>query len=330
MPLETQDSQLSPRSASLSPQSALLIQSNSDHPELGVCAPSTTGPTSSSPALVMLPKYLHSQALATTLEPKRSSPNRVDPAGILKYGNPGPVNDELKGTSLYGAYNRRTRNPYWVAEHMTPESISRVVGQRKNNFREDESIPAAFRRKVKDYTKSGSDRGHLEAADETFRMSNMCSVPKLLLVSIDTTAPILRTCKNLTTKYPSVRVITGPLYLPEKGSDGKWRVNCEVIENPPKVTVPTHFYKIIFGKEKSNGDHIGGEVAVGAFVLPNGQIDIISKLADYGLTSDLEFAQNLKTSQQRRLCEEVKCDISIKDFSEAVDEVTEMALQIKL
>lgn len=154
----------------------------------------------------------------------------VDPSSILKYGNPGPINDELKAISLYGAYDRRTRNPYWVAEHMTRESVSTVTAERRNNFRQDTSIPAIFRAKVTDYSNTGYDRGHQvpaasakwsqEAVDETFKMSNMC--PQVGIgFNRHYWARLEAFCKNLTTRYPSVRVITGPLYLPHKGEDGK-------------------------------------------------------------------------------------------------------------
>lgn len=36
-------------------------------------------------------------------------------------------------------------------------------------------------------------------------------------------------CRNLTTRYPSVRIVTGPLHLPRRGEDGKWHVSYEVI-----------------------------------------------------------------------------------------------------
>lgn len=71
---------------------------------------------------------------------------QIDPTRILKYGHPGPVIDELKALPFYGAYDRRTRNPLWVAEHITPESTAEAIATRKNNFREDCSIPKIFRR----------------------------------------------------------------------------------------------------------------------------------------------------------------------------------------
>ncbi|KAE8149949.1 hypothetical protein BDV25DRAFT_172522 [Aspergillus avenaceus] len=274
-----------------------------------------------------------------------SSGGPVTPDGILKYGHPGPVNDELNTISHFGAYDRRTRNPIWVAEHMTPESIAMGTAERKNNFKLDRSIPAAFRARVADYTNSGYDKGHQvpcdpskwsqDACDSTFKMSNMC--PQVGVgFNRHYWAYFEAFCQRLTTKYPSVRVITGPLYMPEKGDDGKYRVSYEVI-GKNNVAVPTHFYKIIFAEEENDPDSIGSEVAVGAFVLPNGVIDKDTYLGDYEVdlahverAAGLEFAQNLKSSQRKRLCEEVKCDHNVKDFSDAVEDLTDEFDRAKL
>jgi endonuclease G len=48
----------------------------------------------------------------------------VDPNGVFQYGFPGPVNDLRPAASLTSTYDRRTRNPAWVAEHITPESLA--------------------------------------------------------------------------------------------------------------------------------------------------------------------------------------------------------------
>ncbi|KAH8431030.1 DNA/RNA non-specific endonuclease [Aspergillus melleus] len=251
----------------------------------------------------------------------------ANPAGILKYGFPGPVSDELKSLSVYGGYDRRTRNPSWVAEHMTTESVATNLSTRKNNFREDRSIPAFFRAKVADYSNSGYDRGHQVAAananwsqqamDDTFKMSNMC--PQVGVgFNQHYWARVEKFTRSLTTRYPSVRVITGPLYLPHRDSENKWRVSYEVIGDPPSVAVPTHFYKVVFGEEEDNGGELGGPVAI----LPNAPIDKDKDLSDFEVEleavergSGLEFARKLDPKQRKKLCEEVKCDVRIQDFA---------------
>ena len=108
----------------------------------------------------------------------------VDPTGLFQYGFPGPVADLRPAASLTSSYDRRLRNPAWVAEHITPESLAARGGDRKNSvFHEDSAIPEKFRAKLRDYFRSGYDRGHQvpaadakwsqEAMDATFALSNM-------------------------------------------------------------------------------------------------------------------------------------------------------------
>jgi endonuclease G len=230
--------------------------------------------------------------------------------------------------SLTSSFDRRTRNPFWVAEHMTPASLATKSGDRKHSvFYEDPSIPAPFRAKLKDYYRSGYDRGHQvpaadakwsqEAMDATFALSNMC--PQVGDgFNRDYWAHFEDFCRRLTGRYPSVRVVTGPLYLPRKSAvDGKWRVEYEVIGSPPSVAVPTHFFKVIFAED----GRVGGNVALGAFVLPNAPIANEKSLRDFEVplevverASGLEFAGRLEAPRRRKLCEEVKCEILVRDY----------------
>lgn len=262
---------------------------------------------------------------------KTSGP--VNPAGVLQYGFPGPVVDALNSLPLHGAYDRRTRNPAWVAEHITPQSLAMKEADRKHSvFVEDESIPAMFRARLNDYFRSGYDRGHQvpaadakwsqAAMDGTFALTNMC--PQVGEgFNRDYWAHFETFCRELAVKkYPSVRIVTGPLYLPHRDPDGKWRVNYEVIGNPPNVAVPTHFYKVVYGEENAQGSN--GKVALGAFVLPNARIPNDKPLTDFEVplevlerASGLEFAAQLESSRRKRLCQEVRCDLVIRDFSNA-------------
>ncbi|CAG8282584.1 unnamed protein product [Penicillium salamii] len=254
--------------------------------------------------------------------------------GILKYGSPGPVLDELKSLALWGAYDRRTRNPWWVAEHITSESVARSDAKRNNGaFSEDKTIPLAFRARMKDYSHSGYDRGHQvpaanagwsqKAMDDTFKLTNMC--PQVGEgFNRHYWSRLENFCRNLTQKYPSVRIVTGPLYLPKKDDDGKWRVSYEVIGDPPNVSVPTHFFKIIFAENEDTTNEDTNKVAVGAFVLPNASIDNKKLLADFEVdleiverASGLQFAGELALERRKRLCREVKCDVSVRNFREA-------------
>ncbi|KAI6793182.1 hypothetical protein KC361_g6300 [Hortaea werneckii] len=254
----------------------------------------------------------------------------VDPSGIYQYGFPGPINDLRTAASLVSCFDRAKRNPQWVVEHITPASLLQRNGDRRHSvFNEDESIPEKFRAKLKDYFRSGYDRGHQvpaadakwsqDAMDSTFALSNMC--PQVGDgFNRDYWAHFEDFCRRLTSFYPSVRIVTGPLYLPKKDPvDGKWRVSYEVIGSPPNVAVPTHFYKVIFAEDGTTG----GKVSLGAFVLPNGVISNQKDLKDFEVpveaverASGLEFATLLPAARRKKLCQEVSCSIIVKEYQE--------------
>ncbi|OOF92433.1 hypothetical protein ASPCADRAFT_210292 [Aspergillus carbonarius ITEM 5010] len=272
-----------------------------------------------------------SQPAAPSLAPKPTTLAPVDPAGIYQYGFPGPVADTLLSAPLAGAYDRRMRNPSWVAEHITPQSLAQKNADRKSStFYEDTTIPPLFRAKLSDYFRSGYDRGHQvpaadakwsqDAMNATFALTNMC--PQVGEgFNRDYWAHFEEFCRDLAKKYPSVRVVTGPLYLPHREQDGKWRVSYEVIGNPPNVAVPTHFYKVIYAEESPS---TAGKVALGAFVLPNARISNDKRLAEFEVpleaverASGLEFAGKLDAGRRKRLCQEVKCDVVVREFNNA-------------
>lgn len=193
---------------------------------------------------------------------------------------------------------------------------------------EDPSVPEKFRGKLKDYYRSGYDRGHQvpaadakwsqDAMNDTFFLTNMC--PQVGEgFNRDYWAHFEDFCRRLTTRYPSVRIVTGPLYLPKRdAADGKWRVTYEVIGNPPNIAVPTHFYKVIFAEDGT----ANGPVAVGAFVLPNAPIPNDKPLMDFEVpieaverSSGLEFATKLPLQRRKRLCTDTVCSLVIKEYA---------------
>jgi endonuclease G len=254
----------------------------------------------------------------------------VDPAGLFQYGFPGPVADLATRNALVSSFDRRLRNPSWVAEHITPASLAASGGDRKHSvFLEDPSVPDKFRGKLKDYFRSGYDRGHQvpaadakwsqEAMNDTFYLTNMC--PQVGEgFNRDYWAHFEDFCRRLTTRYPSVRIVTGPLYLPKRDAvDGKWRVSYEVIGNPPNIAVPTHFYKVIFAEDGTTS----GPVAVGAFVLPNAHIPNDKPLTDFEVpveaverASGLEFASKLPVQRRKRLCADTVCALVIREYAD--------------
>jgi len=281
---------------------------------------SKTTTTSTAPAPIPIPYPTATKSLAAP----------VDPAGLFQYGFPGPVADLATRNALVSSYDRRLRNPSWVAEHITPASLANSQGDRKHSiFLEDPSVPEKFRGKLKDYFRSGYDRGHQvpaadakwsqDAMNDTFYLTNMC--PQVGEgFNRDYWAHFEDFCRRLTNRYPSVRIVTGPLYLPKRDqSDGKWRVSYEVIGNPPNIAVPTHFYKVIFAEDGTTT----GPVALGAFVLPNDKIPNERPITDFEVpveaverASGLEFASKLPLERRKRLCAEMNCSLIIREYAD--------------
>lgn len=158
-----------------------------------------------------------------------------------------------------------------------------------------------------------------EAMNDTFYLTNMC--PQVGEgFNRDYWAHFEDFCRRLTSRYPSVRIVTGPLYLPKRdASDGKWRVSYEVIGNPPNIAVPTHFYKVIFAEDGTTT----GPVALGAFVLPNAAIPNEKPITDFEVpveaverASGLEFATKLPIQRRKRLCADTTCALVIREYAD--------------
>ena len=161
-------------------------------------------------------------------------PSAINPQGFFKFGFPGPIHDLANRTEFVSCYDRSTRNPYWVIEHITKASLAKAElnGDRKRSvFKEDEAIPLKFRNRLRDYFRSGFDRGHQAPAadakfnqlamDETFYLTNMC--PQVGDgFNRDYWSHFEDFVRRLTNQYDDVRVMTGPLYLPKLGADGKY------------------------------------------------------------------------------------------------------------
>lgn len=176
----------------------------------------------------------------------------------IKYGSPSsnPVILCRLGYAL--SHNAKHKVPDWVAYHLTKEKI--VMGNipRSNNFRPDSDLDRGKRSELKDYKGSGFDRGHMapagsmkwssRAMSESFLLSNMA--PQ---VGAGFNRGIWRSLETKVRKWTKARgelyIVTGPIYKSTQKTMGR-----------NKVTVPTHFYKVVFDPIK---------VEAIAFILPN-------------------------------------------------------------
>lgn len=263
------------------------------------------------------------------------------PADVLKYGNPGPISDLIVRKAYVAGYDRRLRHPAWTAQHLTRASLNPPAtsetpkGDRSNSaFKEDQDILLPFRARLQDYFRSGYDRGHMvpaadakisqEAMDETFLLSNIA--PQVGAgFNRHYWAYTEDWCRRLTSTFQDVFVFTIPLYLPKQDPDGKYRVTYEVIGNPPNVSVPTHFAKVVLGSRPASPlTPQLAEISLGAFVLPNSEIPDETPLTKFVVPVEaverasglVLFSEDVKKSA-KHICQSAKCDVIVRRFDDA-------------
>ena len=159
------------------------------------------------------------------------------------------ISDHLKRSSYSLQYNRLTRNPFWVREELQEDGKESLDHQQpsraKSKFKEDSTIPLAFRSRLADYHGSGYDRGHLvPAADshtqkqmnETFLLSNMS--PQVASFNRGYWARLEKWVRSIK-GFDRLIVYTGPLFLPAWNGE-QYRVSYQVLGEPPNTAVPTH------------------------------------------------------------------------------------------
>ncbi|MGH2612757.1 MAG: DNA/RNA non-specific endonuclease, partial [Rhabdochlamydiaceae bacterium] len=138
-----------------------------------------------------------------------------------------PLNLQRQGYVL--AYDGRIRGASWVYEELTASSLVSKVHRSHFNFMEDPNIPTHLRSTKEDFKGSGYDRGHLrpaanaksnaETMKDTFYLSNIS--PQNPQLNRKYWAKLEKYVRDLTKSHDIVYVITGPLFMPKKETNGK-------------------------------------------------------------------------------------------------------------
>ena len=213
----------------------------------------------------------------------------------LSFGVPGKADIIIDRPGYALGYIEYHEQPAWVIYIMTKVEATTKVAKRTNKFRSDPEIPTGSATTV-DYRRSGYDRGHLApAADmafsgqtmaDSFFMSNMSPQKPAFNRGIWKDLEALVRYFAITER--KIVVVTGPI-LPKKKS---------VTIGTNKVTVPTHYYKVIF-------DLTPPQKMIG-FILPNEGSD--EPLAAFAVTVDavekatgLNFFSKVPKEEQERL-----------------------------
>lgn len=117
-------------------------------------------------------------------------------------------------------YSDLTKTPLWSAEHLTGERLRASSGlPRAGDFHEELRLPAARRSELKDYRRTGYDRGHmapsgdmstLAAQRESFSLINI--VPQHPCSNQGLWSGIESAVRRMAMSQDELFVVTGPVY----------------------------------------------------------------------------------------------------------------------
>ena len=140
------------------------------------------------------------------------------------------------------SYNKRTKNPNWVAWRLTAKHARGNLPRRGSPFHEDTDVPEP-RAYNYDYKRSQWSRGHIcpagdnkwdpDAQYETFLMTNICPQDRELNSGVWNQIEI--SCRNWAEKYGEVYIVSGPIF-----NDTHYRT---IGEN--RVAIPDAFFKVV-------------------------------------------------------------------------------------
>ena len=164
---------------------------------------------------------------------------------------PAPLNDRpekiLRRKGYTTSYNSKTKNPNWVAWHLTKSHTYGQNQRSKEVFHEDEQV-AAPRATDWDYYNSRYDRGHMcpagdnkwdaTAMNQTFLFTNICPQNHGLNKYEWNDVEIM--CRDWARQYGAIDIVCGPIYYGrgEQKTVGK-----------NKVWVPAACFKVVLCRQ---------------------------------------------------------------------------------
>ena len=152
------------------------------------------------------------------------------------------------------SYNKDTRQPNWVAWHLTSEHCDGVYARPSGNaFHEDDEV-AQPRATLEDYRGSGWSRGHMcpagdnkwdaDAMYESFLLTNVCPQDSRLNSGLWNSVEI--DCRRWAKQFGDVYIVCGPVFYRQEHE--------RIGEN--RIPVPEAFFKVVLclnGKPKGLG-----------------------------------------------------------------------------
>ena len=164
-----------------------------------------------------------------------------------------------------------SRTPLYSAEHLTRANVEEAKTlSRKDSFHPESTLPVRDRAELRDYARSGFDRGHMSpngnmpnrsAQAESFSLANM--VPQVHANNAGVWAGIEGAARQLALDEGELFVVSGPAFI---GSG---------IKQVGNVLVPTHLWKVLYSPVQKRA---------GAYVITNDDSRTYSSIT----VSDLE------------------------------------------
>ena len=166
---------------------------------------------------------------------------------IVEYELPAPLTDRpeliIRRTGYTTSYNATTKQPNWVAWHLTRNRMRGSATRAESAFMEDVSVPEP-RATLNDYYNRGYDRGHMcpaadnkwdkTAMDESFLLTNVC--PQNHGLNKYEWNDVEKLCREWANRYGAIDVVCGPVF--RNGQQQK-----TIGRN--KVWVPDAFFKVV-------------------------------------------------------------------------------------
>ena len=174
-----------------------------------------------------------------------------------------PIRIFRPNPNLEIAFDVRTRNPVYVLERLVFDNNGENESKqrrRRPRFREEESLPEAYRSRNSCYHLSGYDRGHLAPAadfhdskqfDDTFTLCNVSPqhhvMNRVIWANLEQWTRKLARRAWEQDRATATYVLSGPLWLPvSQLGDKSFQYVFSAIGRPPSlVSVPTHFFKVV-------------------------------------------------------------------------------------
>jgi endonuclease G len=202
------------------------------------------------------------------------------------------------------------RIPIWVAEHVAEDQLTGTLA-RDNSFAPDPLLAAGKRAELKDYKGSGYDRGHQAPAgnqtinkttkSETFFLSNMC--PQLGALNQQKWRELEDKTRDWVKQFKEAYEITGPIFYDPKEDSPATADGMVTFKQigPDKVSVPTHFFKVVVAKNVGKLQAIGFVMENRAYPKTFDLAKAVQSLRWIEEHTGLDFMPNLDVAEQDRL-----------------------------